>query len=127
MGGAGGGSFELPLCLRSEIPLRLFENRQPRAGELKTYPNGAGISYCQIAFLANPGKTGNVLAISGTETEGTEGGGEFITSERSLEQLRTLVAPDRNGRVPYFEILLKSSRVGGATPGFSIVAVRAPL
>lgn len=104
-----------------------FENKQPRAGEPKAYTTGPGISYCQIAFLPNLGKTGNVLAISGTETEGTEGGGEFITTERSLVQLQSLVAPDRAGRFPYFEVLLKSTRVGGATPGFSIVAARAPL
>lgn len=104
-----------------------FENKQPRAGEARTYPAGPGISYCQIAFLSNLGKTGNVLVISGTETEGTEGGGEFITSERSLALLQSLVSLNRNGHFPFFEILLKSSRVGGATPGFSIVAVRSPL
>ena len=101
-----------------------FENRDPRPGESKLYRTDSGVSYCQIAFLPNLGKTGNILAISGTETEGTEGGGEFITNERSLEQIQSLARPDREGRLPYFEILLKSSRVGGAAPNFSIVAFR---
>jgi hypothetical protein len=82
------------------------------------------VSYCQIAFLPNLGKTGNVLVISGTEIEGTEGGGEFVTSESSIAQLRKSVGSNREARLPYFEVLLKSSRVGGATPGFSIVAFR---
>jgi len=101
-----------------------FENREPRAGESRIYRTDSGVSYCQIAFLPSLGKSGNVLAISGTEVEGTEGGGEFATNERSLAQVRSFAPLDRDGRLPYFEVLLKSSRVGGAAPGFSIVAFR---
>ena len=101
-----------------------FENRQPSPGELSTYRTDSSVSYCQIAFLPNLGRTGNILAISGTETEGTEGGSEFVTSERSLEQLANFARPGNDDRMPYFEVLLKGSRVGGATPEFSIVAVR---
>jgi hypothetical protein len=31
---------------------------------------------------------------------------------------------DSAGRFPYFEALLKSSKIGGAAPGFEIIAVR---
>jgi hypothetical protein len=103
-----------------------FENRDPRSGEMKIYRTDSSVSYCQIAFLPNLGKTANILAIGGTEVEGTEGGSEFITSERSLAQLESVVKPEKDGHLPYFEALLKSSRIGGATPGFSIVAVRFP-
>jgi hypothetical protein len=101
-----------------------FENREPHAGEPKMYRTDASTSYCQIVFLPNLGRTGNILAISGTEVEGTEGGGEFVTSESSLAQLRPLATPDGDGRLPYFDVLLKSSRVGGSAPGFHIVAFR---
>jgi hypothetical protein len=101
-----------------------FENREPRAGETKLYPTDSSVSYCHIAFLPNLGKNGNILAIAGTEVEGTEGGGEFVTNERSLAELRRYVHPQVDGRMPYFELLLKSSRVGGAAPGFHIVAFR---
>ena len=101
-----------------------FENLAPRAGEEKRYSTNSGVSYCHIAFLPNLGRTGNILAIAGTEVEGTEGGGEFVTSEQSMSQLRTLAVPGSDGRLPYFEVLLKSSRVGGAAPGFHIVALR---
>ena len=101
-----------------------FENLAPQSGESKIYPTNSGVSYCDIAFLPNLGRTGNILAIAGTEAEGTEGGGEFVTSERSLAQLRSLAVPGRDCHVPYFEVLLKSSRVGGAAPGFHIVAFR---
>jgi hypothetical protein len=101
-----------------------FENREPRAGEEKTYRTDSNTSYCQIAFLPNLARTGNILAISGTEVEGTEGGGEFVTNERSLAQLRSMAVSDRDGRLPYFELLLKSRRVGGSTPSFHIVGSR---
>lgn len=84
----------------------------------------AGRDQSRIAFLPNLSKTGNILVISGTEIEGTEGGGEFVTSESSIARLRSLVGSNREARLPYFEVLLKSSRVVGATPGFSIVAFR---
>ena len=101
-----------------------FENLEPHSGEPKRYGTDSSSSYCQIAFLPNLGGTGNILAISGTEVEGTEGGGEFVTSEPSLAQLRPLAIPDRDGRLPYFEVLLKSGRVGGAAASFHIVAFR---
>jgi hypothetical protein len=103
-----------------------FENRQPRLGELEAYRGDASASYCHLAFFPNLGGTGNLLMIAGTEFEGTEAGSEFVTSERSLAQLRALVKPLPDGRLPYFEVLLKGTRVGGATPAFSIVSIRSP-
>ena len=101
-----------------------FENRNPRPGEAKFYRTNSSVSYCQIAFLPNLERAGNILAIGGTETEGTEGGSEYVTTEQSLSQLRGLVKPNRDGKLPYFEVLLESSRVGGAVPSFRMVAVR---
>ena len=100
-----------------------FDNRDPRPGELKTYRTDSDVSYCQIAFLPNLALTGNVLVISGAEVEGTEGGGEFLTSERSMSQLRSFMKLG-SSRFPYFEAMLKSSKIGGSTPGFAPVAFR---
>jgi hypothetical protein len=102
-----------------------FENRHPEGNESPLYRTDAHTSYCQIAFLPNLDRTGNILAIGGTEVEGTEGGGEFVTSPASLARLRDLLHAPAGGKLPYFEILVESSRVGGVAPGFSIVAVRA--
>jgi hypothetical protein len=101
-----------------------FENRHPFAGELLVYANGPSISYCQIAFLPNPGGTGNLLVISGTDVEGTEAGAEFLTSEAGIASLRRRVPADRKGQLPYFEALVKSARLGGVAPGSEIVASR---
>ena len=101
-----------------------FDNQNPQGGEPATYRDDSTVSYCQIAFLPNLDRTGNVLAIAGTEIEGTEEGTEFVTSESSLAQLSRIAKPDKDGRMPYFETLLKSSRVGGVASSFSIVGVR---
>jgi hypothetical protein len=61
-----------------------FENRDPHSGESNIYRTDSNVSYCRLAFVPNLAGTGNILAISGTEIEGTTGGGEFVTSERSL-------------------------------------------
>ncbi len=101
-----------------------FENRQPRAGETAVYRNSPAVSYCDLAFLPNLSHTGNLLVISGTEMEGTEAGGEFLTSPRGMATLQRYVKPDGSGKFPYFEALLKSSKVGGAAPGFEVIAAR---
>lgn len=98
-----------------------FENRAPQPGELKAYSAEVDVSYCLIAFLPNLAHTGNVLTISGAEVEGTEGGGEYVTNERSLSQLRSFMKLT-GSRFPYFEVLFKSSKIGGATSGFTPVA-----
>jgi len=103
-----------------------FENKQPKRGEQATYRNDSVVSYCDIAFLPNLSGTGNILVISGTEMEGTELGGEFLTAERWISGLPRFVPMDRNGRFPYFEMLLKSSKIGGAAPGFEVIASRLP-
>jgi len=101
-----------------------FANPHPLAGELPTYANGPATSYCQITFLPNLGGAGNILVISGTDVAGTEAGGEFLTSDAGLTSLRKRLPFDRAGRVPYFEALLKSTRIGNTTPGCEIAAVR---
>jgi hypothetical protein len=101
-----------------------FDNENPQAGEARTYRADSGVSYCHIAFLPNLDRTGNVLVIAGTEIEGTEEGTEFVTNESSMTQLSRVAKLGRDGRMPYFEALLKSSRVGGVVSSFSIVGVR---
>jgi hypothetical protein len=101
-----------------------FENRQPRAGEAASYRNDAVVSYCRIAFLPNLDRAGNILVISGTEMEGTEVGGEFLTSEKWISNLRRYIPLDRNGRFPSFELLLRANKIGGPASGFEVVAYR---
>jgi hypothetical protein len=100
-----------------------FREIGAKSGQALNFPTDSKTSYCRIAFLPNLSGNGNILNIAGTETEGTEGGGEYITNERTLEQLRQRLGI-KDGPFPYFEVLLKSDRVGGATPQLTIVAAR---
>jgi hypothetical protein len=100
-----------------------FENRNPKPGESGIYRSDGGTSFCHIVFAPNLGRTGRILWIAGSEVEGTEGGGEFVTDERAISQLRAAV-PMTQGRFGYFEILLHSNRVGGVAPRFAVVASR---
>ena len=54
-----------------------------RPGEQPIYRSDATTSLCQIALLPNLSQTGYILVIAGSEVEGTEAGGEFLTNERS--------------------------------------------
>lgn len=100
-----------------------FENHAAINGEPAVFHTDSKTSYCRIAFLPNLSGNGTILNIAGTETEGTEGGGEYMTNEKSLQQLRHRLGVGR-GPFPFFEILLRSDRVGGATPQLTIVATR---
>ena len=101
-----------------------FRDTSPSPGESGLYLTDSKSSYCRIAFLPNLSGNGNILNVAGTETEGTEGGGEYITNEKMMAQLRQRLGASATP-FPYFEALLRSDRIGGATPQLSIVAVRA--
>jgi len=98
-----------------------FENRSPAPGEPPVYRSDATTSLCQIALLPNLSQTGYILLIAGTEVEGTEAGGEFLTNERSIAQLTSAILKGRGGKLPPFEVVLKGIRVGGLAPRFEIV------
>ncbi len=100
-----------------------FQEIPGNPGEPINFPTDSKTSYCRIAFLPNLSGNGDILNIAGTETEGTEGGGEYVTNEKTLEQLRQRLGV-KDGPFPYFEVLLKSDRVGGATPQLTIIAAR---
>jgi hypothetical protein len=108
-----------------------IENQSPQPGEIPRYRvNGGGgqfeRGFCRIALLPNSDRTGDVLLIGGTEMEGTEAGGEFLTSERGISQLRQRLRLNSTERLPYFELLLRTTRLGGAAPSFEVVTHRLP-
>ena len=82
---------------------------------------GTRTSYCVIVFLPNPTKTGNTLILAGTDSQATEAGGDFLTSEEDLERLQVLL---QQKAFPYFQILLRISRFNGTPLGSEIVSYR---
>jgi hypothetical protein len=82
---------------------------------------GTRTAYCVILFLPNPTNTGSVLVLAGTDSQATEAGGDFLTSEEGLERLQTLL---HQKAFPHFQILLRISRFSGTPLGSEIVSYR---
>ncbi|MGH9344566.1 MAG: hypothetical protein ACRD19_12510, partial [Terriglobia bacterium] len=101
-----------------------FENSNPGPGKQAIYGCDSNFTYSRIAFVPNLAGIGNVLSVAGTDFEGTGGGGEFVTSESSVEELLARAGKGHGARMPYFEALLKGSRVDGESSHLSIIAFR---
>ena len=103
----------------------LVRNRAPEAGEQQTYvaPATADSSsgFSVVCYLPNPGQAGKLLIIAGTGSEATEGAGEFITSGEQLASFRRLLHVEK---LPYFEVLLKTTHLSATPLNSTIVAYR---
>jgi hypothetical protein len=109
-----------------EHGVQLVRNRNPKAGEQAVYevtgsPNSF-IGYAVIAYLPNPSRSGRVIILAGTDSDATGAAAAFLTSEDEMEGLRRTLRVDR---FPFFEVLLKTSRVSGTFFDAQLVAYRA--
>jgi hypothetical protein len=91
-------------------------NRHPVAGEQAVYApvmeRNAFTAYSVVAFLPNPSKTGKMIFLAGTDSDATGAAAEFLTSE---DGLRSLKQRFHGKKTPYFEVLLKTSRLSGTS------------
>jgi hypothetical protein len=103
----------------------LVRNRHPKPGEPAIYDPSSGpnslMAYSVIAYLPNPSGTGNAIILAGTDSDATEAAAEFLISEQQMEQLQKLFHSDH---FPYFEVLLKTSRLSGTAFNAQVVAYR---
>jgi hypothetical protein len=97
------------------------KNRAPAAGEQETYAPELASGYSVIAYLPNPGQSGKVLIIAGTGSEATESAGDFLTSEVQLAHFQKMLHVDK---LPYFEILLKTTHLSDTPLDATVVAYR---
>jgi hypothetical protein len=94
-----------------------YVNSKPLPEEAPRYcnqvgPGGLLEAYCLISFVPNLSRSGNGLIIGGTCGEGTQAGGEFLTSADLDSKLREyLKLGSHEANFPYFELLLKTSGV----------------
>jgi hypothetical protein len=105
--------------------LAYVANRNPKPGELSVYPvahdPNAMIGYTTIAYLPNPSGTGNVIILAGTDSDATSAAAEFLTSEEDLEKFQNTLHVKT---FPYFELLLKTSRLSGTSFSSELLAYR---
>ncbi|MBI4906936.1 MAG: hypothetical protein HY820_25130 [Acidobacteria bacterium] len=102
-------------------------NRRPRAGEpgsfvLPESSDGPGERFSLVVSLRNPGKSGNVLILSGQEMSGTEAAATLVTTDRLFQEVLAKLPPG-DGGVPYFEALLRVKHVEYTMQGYEILAV----
>ena len=79
------------------------------------------IGYSVIAYLPNPGGTGNAIILAGTDSDATDAAAEFLTSEADLEKFQNTLHVKT---LPYFEVLLKTSRLSGTSLSSELLAYR---
>ena len=72
--------------------------------------------------MPNPSHTGNVIILAGTDSDATGAAAAFLTNEEQMEMLRKTLHADR---FPYFEVLLKTSRLSGTFFNAELIAYRA--
>ncbi len=118
----------LNFVVAPDDPLR-FVNRKPLAGESSSYivqgiTGNSGDDYAAIAVIPNE-KRGAVLLIQGAKEEGTEAAGLFMADPNACQalQLRLGIKPSE-GDHTWFEALLKTKTLAGASASTEIVAVR---
>jgi hypothetical protein len=100
-------------------------NLHPKPGEQARYtvsydPN-ALVGYSVIAYLPNPSHTGNAVILAGTDSDATDAAAEFLNSEEQLEKFQNIL---HTKDFPYFEILLKTSRLSGTSLNAELIAYR---
>jgi hypothetical protein len=105
--------------------LQIVRNHNPKPGEQATYTVSLGadsfFGYAAIAYLPNPSGSGSVMILAGTDSDATGAAAAFLTSEDHMEALRQKFGADR---FPYFEALIKTSRLSGTFFNAELVAYR---
>jgi hypothetical protein len=111
-------------------PETVIRNLEPHAGEQSVYraeeASGRRIpgGYSVVARLPTVNGKGKVILIAGTESEGTEAGGEFVLNEVSLLQLHQALGARPSEPFPDFEVLLSTTKVSGSSPATRIIGLR---
>jgi hypothetical protein len=108
-----------------ELHEMMVRNRHPRPGESAIYEvpvdlrNSSGLSV--IDYLPNDDHTADVLIIAGTSSEATEAAGDFLTSEEPFQRFQNQL---HVRTLPYFEVLLKTTRLAGTPLSAEVIAYR---
>jgi len=104
---------------------QIVRNRNPKQGEQAVYTVHLAsdnlIGYAVIAYLPNPSHAGNVVILAGTDSDATGAAAAFLGSE---SQMQNLINTFGEKRFPYFEVLLKTSRLSGTFFDAELVAYR---
>ena len=105
----------------------LVLNRLPQSNELPRYE--ADLTgpvhrvYGVVALQPNIEGSGYVLLLEGTSMAGTESAADFVFDDSRLLPFLAKIR-QKNGSLPYFELLLQSNNMNGSASGSEILAYR---
>ncbi|GGH06163.1 helix-turn-helix domain-containing protein [Silvibacterium dinghuense] len=101
---------------------RGFLDRAPQNGE-PAYYRSMQYEYGVLAYLPNLSGSGHALLIEGTSVAGTEAISDFLFEDSDFEPFLEKIMR-KDGRLPHFEILLRSRNLDGSAAHSEIVAYR---
>lgn len=103
----------------------IVRNRNPKPGEQSIYTMPTAVnslnSYAVVAYLPNPNRSGKTIILAGADSDGTAAAAAFLASE---DHMQKLLATFHSDRFPYFEVLLKTSRLSGTFFDAEVIAYR---
>lgn len=110
-----------------ELNREIVRNKRVQAGELARYvPTAGGFdtgdAFAIVALVTNPRQAGKVLMLAGTNAEGTEAAGQFVTNLGELSRTLRAAGIDPAGPATPFEILLRVRTMAGSASTLEVVA-----
>jgi hypothetical protein len=108
----------------------IVRNKRVQKGELPRYIPTAkgwdtGQAYAIVTFMRNPGQTGHLLLLAGTNAEGTEAAGRFATDLELLSGTLRKYGIDPTGATRHFEVLLEVRTMAGSPSALAVIACHA--
>ncbi len=105
----------------------VIRNKSVRPGEKVSYiPTtrgwGTGQAFAIVALLTNPGQSGSILLLAGTQAEGTEAAGKLVTNLEALTRTLEKCAVKQGDSQGNFEMLLEVHTMAGSPNTFDVAA-----
>jgi hypothetical protein len=124
------GRFRIEYDETNQRPF--LRDNSPEVGKPSIYlcdapGDGPYTAFGIVASVPNLDRTGIILLVAGTNGQGTEAAGDFLTHpERFDEFLQQQIDWDPDGPLPAFEVVLKLTTVGGSPIHTQILAYNVP-
>ncbi len=105
----------------------ICQNLSPQPGEQAEYlPVDEGAKrtvYASVAFLPNLNNSGNALIIAGSSSGAQDIAAEFVTNENLFNSFTNMIRAGKE-RLPYFEVLIRTTTLAGVAQEPEVIAYR---
>jgi hypothetical protein len=102
-----------------------LQNAAPQPGEAAEYAvEWNKVGYGRVAYLPSLQGGASVLLLSGIDMSSTDACSDFVSNESRLAPFLQTLGTDAAGRIPHFEVLLRTNLLLGTTSAYEVVAYR---